>query len=89
MPSPASWVDRPDLPRRVPASQAGAYLLGHGQHTTTMEPRIGIKPTSTAYNAALTSGRRGGGRGGARTRYCLHTKQVFGPLNFTTANWGR
>ena len=56
---------------------------------TKVEPRIGIKPTSTAYNAALTSRRRGGGRGGSRTRYFLHTKQVFGPLNFTTANWGR
>ena len=59
MPSPANWVDRPDLPRRVPAPQAGASLLGHGQHT--MGPRIGIKPTSTAYNAALTfrsTGRR-------------------------------
>ena len=34
MPSPATWVDRPDLPRCVPAPQAGAYLLGHGQHAT-------------------------------------------------------
>lgn len=52
-------------------------------------PHRGVKPLSAGYKPALTSGQRGGGHGGTRTRYLSHTKRAFRPLNFAPNEfWG-
>jgi hypothetical protein len=81
------WVDRPDLPRRGPASQAGASLLGHGQHTQrSHEPESNRHRADT--NRTVDPANRGGGRDGTRTHHFSDTDQAFNPLDFTADDLG-